>query len=107
MPSKPLTPAQIGQLRVLLKKAARLPPRTKAEQAAHASRTKSAKLVEYKATALAYVQNHWDTRAVALRAQHGERCPVELGIGDRPKVYDHQIGNRYKYLRTRTDITTT
>ena len=98
-----MTPKEINALRVLLKKASRPPARTKAEHAAHFARVKKARRDAYRAEALAAVQAHWDERAAYLRAVHGPRCFVEVGLGERPTVYDKSVNFHYERLQNRCD----
>ena len=87
---KPLTVAQVNQLRVLLKKATKPAPLTAEEQ-----RTKrNAQRAAYKATVLAWAVADWHERVARLKIS----CPYlwAIGAGDCPTEYTSRLGDRYK-----------
>ncbi len=102
---KPLSALQINQLRVLLKKTARLPIDKDAQRAARRI-TDAARREAYRAAVLAWSIADWDASAARLRAKCPGMC-VELGIGERPTTYTPKLAGRYEARRNRFDSIST
>ena len=98
MADKPLSVADIDQLRRLLKLAAKSAPLTREQRDAR----RWAQRVAYKAAVLAYCQQYWDERYAALKEMH-PACYPEMALGERPTVYASSLRHMYERRNNRLD----
>ena len=95
---KPLSVAQINQLRVLLRKSAKPPSLTADEQRVR----KNARRALFKANSLAHAQMTWDVDYARILSElsaitnGGPTLSPQFAIGDRPTVCTPHMQARYR-----------